>query len=80
LPAAPDRGTALAALASGGDDYEIVMTASSCEASLALAYGADSDEALTPLTIIGRVKPGSGAEALYDGRPIPWAQGGWKHT
>ena len=80
LDAAPDRGAALAALASGGDDYEIVMTASSCEASLALAYAADSDEALTPLTIIGRVKPGSGVEALYDGRPISSAQGGWKHT
>jgi thiamine-monophosphate kinase len=70
-----DRGAALAALAAGGDDYEIVMTVSPAQASLALAHAVDGP----PLSIIGQMRSGSGVHPLYEGRPIRAMQRGWMH-
>ncbi len=67
----------LATIVSGGDDYEILFTAS---ADAAPALSALSQELGLPLTRIGRVLPGSGV-ALLDGerREIPMARGGYNH-
>ena len=64
LQAQPDRPAALIALASGGDDYEIVAT---------------STVALPDFTVIGEVVAGQGMRVLVGGKPINPGQGGWRH-
>lgn len=61
----PDRAAALARLASGGDDYEIVCTA--------------AGTAPEGFTAIGEVVVGAGVEVWADGRAFDVAQGGWRH-
>lgn len=67
LDGQPDRATALVALATGGDDYEVVCTA---PRSAVAALG---------LTVIGEVVAGSGVEVAIGGRAIIVADGGWRH-
>lgn len=64
LETQPDRAQALAALASGGDDYEIVAT---------------SPVAVPGFTVIGEVVEGRGLEARLDGQPVDPGAGGWRH-
>lgn len=64
LAAQPDRKAGLLALATGGDDYELVCAAS---------------EADLPLTYIGQVVAGSGVTAHLDGGRVDFTHGGWRH-
>jgi thiamine-monophosphate kinase len=71
-----DPGEARAALAVGGDDYEILCTASA-EAAPGLCAAA---EALgMPMTEVGFVSAGQGAWVLADGHPIRVQRAGWRH-
>lgn len=63
----PDRAEALVRLASGGDDYELVLTA-----------GPDGAAALG-LPVIGAVVAGEGVRVTVDGRQVAVGQGGWRH-
>jgi thiamine-monophosphate kinase len=67
LDAQPDRDRALLALASGGDDYEIVCTAPE---SGAMTLG---------LTVIGEVVEGSTIEVRIGGSAVDPGPGGWRH-
>lgn len=60
----PDGVAARLALATGGDDYEIVAT---------------SPVALPGFTVIGEVAPGEGVEVTCDGAPLDPGPGGWRH-
>lgn len=64
LKAQPDETLARIALASGGDDYEIVATAS---------------VALPGFTVIGEVVAGEGTLALAGGAAVDAGPGGWRH-
>ena len=68
LEAQSDRVEALRALASGGDDYEVVCTAAP-EAAAALG-----------LTVIGTISNGTGTRVRMDGGEIAPGPGGWKHV
>jgi len=63
----PDRVSALRALASGGDDYEIVC---------AVAPGRPP---IPGLTVIGEIITPRGIEVMVDGAPIDPGPGGWRH-
>lgn len=67
LAAQPDRASALVRLASGGDDYELVLTATA-EAAAALG-----------LPAIGVVTAGEGVRVLVDGQSVEVTAGGWRH-
>lgn len=72
----PDPVAARLALASSGDDYEIVCTAPSRSAA-ALAR---SVEGLgLPLTDIGEVVAGTGVEVRSAGRALTVTREGWRH-
>ncbi|WP_293899597.1 thiamine-phosphate kinase [Phenylobacterium sp.] len=64
LEAQADPTGALLALASGGDDYEIVAT---------------SPVALPGFVIIGEAGVGQGIEVLCGGQPVDPGPGGWRH-
>ena len=64
LQGQPDRTAALLALASGGDDYEIVAT---------------SPVALPGFTVVGEVVAGQGIEVIVGGKPVEPGAGGWRH-
>ena len=68
LEAQKDLAEALRALASGGDDYEVVCTARPDEAA---ALG---------LTVIGSIADGTGIGVSVDGVEIAPGPGGWKHA
>jgi thiamine-monophosphate kinase len=61
----PDRAAALARLATGGDDYEVVCTVS----------GGPPEG----FTAIGKVVAGAGVDVRLHGRAVDIAQAGWKH-
>lgn len=67
LDVQPDRVAALVALASGGDDYEVVCTASR---SAAATLG---------LTVIGEVAAGGGVQVAVGGQTVDVVAGGWRH-
>lgn len=67
LAAQVDRSDALRRLASGGDDYELVIAA---------APGA---AATLGLPVIGRFMPGEGIGVTVDGQPLAAGPGGWRH-
>jgi thiamine-monophosphate kinase len=64
----PDRAAALAELASGGDDYEVVCTAAPEHAA-----------ALGGLTEIGEARAEPGIVVMVGGRPITPGRTGWRH-
>ena len=68
LEAQSDRTGALRALASGGDDYEIVCTVAP-DAAAALG-----------MSVIGTVSDGAGIRVTVDGAEVPAGPGGWKHV
>jgi thiamine-monophosphate kinase len=61
----PDRASALASLATGGDDYEIVC--------------ALSGETPEGFTAVGKVSAGEGIEVHAEGRLLEVTQRGWRH-
>jgi thiamine-monophosphate kinase len=63
-----DRAAGLVKLATGGDDYEIVCTATPDDA---LALG---------LPVIGEVVAGTGVQVNCDGAPLEITAGGWRHA
>jgi thiamine-monophosphate kinase len=77
LQSEKDQDVALRALASGGDDYELLFTAPpSRRRSVELA----SQLTKTPVTKIGAVARGEGiALSGVDGRQIEAGAGGWDH-
>jgi thiamine-monophosphate kinase len=64
LDAQSDRASALVALASGGDDYEIV---------------ACGPVALPGFTVFGEAAAGQGLEVFVAGRRVQPGPGGWRH-
>jgi thiamine-monophosphate kinase len=61
----------------GGDDYEILFTASPPAEPAVAALAA---ELSLPLTRIGRIEPGSGVTAVNAaGAPIELMSRGWRH-
>lgn len=67
LEGQPSQVEALGALASGGDDYQIVC---------ALAPGFEPPEGLT---IIGRFGEGQGVAACFEGQQVQVSRQGWTH-
>jgi thiamine-monophosphate kinase len=76
LAAQPDRNAALADLATGGDDYEIVCTA---EPRAAAALIGEARRIGLAMTVIGRVVEGGGVAASVDGAEVVVDRSGWKH-
>jgi len=72
-----DSVAAHAALATFGDDYEVVCT--TAPASLE-ALCAAAAEAGTPLTAIGEVRAGQGVSARWRGVEIAVGRTGWRHA
>ena len=70
LSAQPDLAAALAELAAGGDDYEIVC-ATAPDAAPALAAAG--------MTVIGAVEDGEGVRVLQAGQPVAPDHTGWRH-
>ncbi|MBX3481724.1 MAG: thiamine-phosphate kinase [Caulobacter sp.] len=64
----PDQASARAALASGGDDYQILCAVSS--ASVA---------SMTGFSVVGEVVEGEGVQAEFQGRTVPLKALGWTH-
>ncbi len=64
LAAQPDRAAALTALATGGDDYEIVVTA---------------PKVLPGFQRIGRVGEGAGVTVRLNGQPLKIDRAGYRH-
>lgn len=71
-----DRGAALARLAGGGDDYEVVCTAPS-EAVGQMAADAAAEGLV--LSVIGRMEAGEGVQARLDGQVQPVGRQGYRH-
>jgi thiamine-monophosphate kinase len=66
-----------AALAAGGDDYELLFAAPPEAAEALAALGASL---MLPLTEIGTIDDGAGVRLVgADGAAIPLAAGGWRH-
>jgi len=76
LQVQPDRAQALAALATGGDDYEVVCA---CPADRAPALVAAAEAAGVAMTDVGEAVAGQGVQATFGGRPLPLARTGWRH-
>jgi thiamine-monophosphate kinase len=74
--AAPDRPLALAELASGGDDYELVCTATPERAGHVIAA---STSAGVRMTAVGRMVEGEGVRAVCEGRDITPPRLGYRH-
>jgi thiamine-monophosphate kinase len=71
-----DTTAARAALASGGDDYEVVCAVRP-DAVDALRRAADGIG--LALTAVGRVQAGTGVAVLSQGREVALARRGWRH-
>jgi thiamine-monophosphate kinase len=74
--AAPDRLSALVALATGGDDYELVCTAAPERAGSLIAA---AEAAGIDITVVGRVIEGQGVRTLYAGHAVAVARAGYRH-
>ena len=71
-----DPARALAALATGGDDYEIVLTAAPDHVA---ALVCEAEAVGIALTEIGEASDGEGAIATFGGRDLELGQAGWRH-
>ena len=67
---------ALLALATGGDDYEIVCAVRPERAEALIKA---SDQAGVAFAAIGRVVEGEGMHVSYEGQPVEVRQAGWRH-
>jgi thiamine-monophosphate kinase len=73
---AADRREAMAALASGGDDYELVCAAAPERAEQMIAAAA---AARVRMTVVGRMVEGQGVRALFQGREASPPRLGYRH-
>ena len=76
LTAQADPAAAIASLASGGDDYEVVCCARP-EAARALIEAAGPAGA--PMTDVGEVVAAGGVQATWRGRALDTPRTGWRH-
>ncbi len=76
LAGSPNRGDALEALASGGDDYEIAFTVDPSGLAAVTEAGRPPR---TPLTVIGAVEAGRDVRVVYQGRDRRPERTGWRH-
>jgi thiamine-monophosphate kinase len=72
-----DRSSALARLATGGDDYEIVCTVKAHDVEAAVQSARQAGLALTP---VGRMTEDMKVRTMVEGRPIATPSQGWTHT
>ena len=72
-----DRAEALAALATGGDDYEIVLT---CAPDSVQALIEEAEAAGVALSEIGEASDGEGMTTVFEGRELQLARTGWRHS
>jgi thiamine-monophosphate kinase len=72
-----DRAQALLRLATGGDDYELVLTLAADDAPAMIAEAARRGLALT---VIGQVVQGQGVRVVLEGREIPVIEPGYRHS
>jgi len=72
----PERAAALAQLATGGDDYEIVLTASPVGAQHLIEEGRQAGRVLTE---IGKVAAGQGVRVTCAGKELALDRTGWRH-
>ncbi|MGH7062282.1 MAG: thiamine-phosphate kinase, partial [Stellaceae bacterium] len=74
--AASDSGLR-AQLAAGGDDYELLFTASPADTGRIAAL---SKKLALPIAKIGRIEAGAGVRLVdSEGRTIPVEHAGWRH-
>jgi len=73
---AGDRPAALAELASGGDDYELVCAAAPERAEHAIAAAAAVG---VRMTVVGRMVEGQGVRAIHEGRDVTPPRLGYRH-
>jgi thiamine-monophosphate kinase len=73
---APDRALALAALATGGDDYELICTAAPERVATLIASASAQG---IDMTAIGQVVEGQGVRVFHQGREIALAVQGYRH-
>ncbi|WP_395943602.1 thiamine-phosphate kinase [Brevundimonas sp.] len=71
-----DPQAALADLATGGDDYQIVFTAHPRHEE---PLRREAERRLLRLTRVGEVTPGFGLRATYGGELVALSKGGWTH-
>ncbi len=71
----PGSGDPLAA-ACAGDDYELLFSAPAVHAARIEAAAADCG---TPVTRIGRIRPGTGVRITLAGKAVDLPVGGWRH-
>jgi thiamine-monophosphate kinase len=72
-----ERLDALLALATGGDDYELVLTAAPERAEHVMAAAATTG---LRMTAVGHMVVGQGVRALYQGREAPLHRLGYSHA
>jgi thiamine-monophosphate kinase len=72
----PDPAAARLALATGGDDYEIVCAAAPERVEALIAASRDLG---APLTMIGRMIAGDSVQVTATGRPLSVTRAGWRH-
>ena len=78
VTAQPEEAAALATLATGGDDYEVMFTAPDAAMNGVLAFGSAQDA--VQVVRIGSVEEGAGVRLLdAEGRAIPIAAPGFTH-
>ncbi len=76
LGAQPEEAVARLALATAGDDYEIVCTAPSDRVATMMQAASAAGVALSP---VGRVIEQPGLLVLHDGEPVEVSRTGWRH-
>ena len=74
--AAADPGAALAALATGGDDYELVCTAA---AERAVRLIAEAEAVGVRMSVVGRMAAGVGVGVTHNGREARLDRLGYRH-
>ena len=72
-----DPLSALIDLASGGDDYELVLTAAPARAQQVIAAAATAG---VRMTVVGRMSEGQGVRGLYQGREAQLGRLGYRHS
>lgn len=71
-----DPEAALVTLATGGDDYELLLTAAPSDEA---ALKREADRQLLRLTRVGTISAGRGVTASYLGKPVDIPKPGWTH-
>ena len=70
------RPTLLETLLTGGDDYEIILTVAQAKLQ---AFQATARAARVPVTEIGRMRSGDGAQFTRQGKPLVFARPAFSH-